>query len=188
MQPGSAVRVLAMVVFLVAALSDLADGALARQRSEITDFGKLVDPLADKLLLVATLVPFYVLTLREPGLAALPLFGNIELWVLVIFFGRELAVTWLRMRAAARGTVVPAMRSGKYKAFSQNVFIGAMILWIAYRADVADGGSRLGGGWERFHGWFTTMSLVVALGLTIFSFVVYGLAFRRVGHRAERAG
>lgn len=179
-QPSAGSRLLAMGVFLVAALSDLVDGALARQRGEITDFGKLVDPIADKLLLVATLLPFYFLTQADPELGQLPLFGGIGLWVLVVFFGREIAVTWLRTRAARRGTVVPAQKAGKYKAFSQNVFIGAMILWLAYRSAVAAGDdvSSLGSGWDSFHGWFTTISLIVALGLTVYSFFVYLRAFR----------
>lgn len=180
LQPETWSRLLAMLVFLVAALSDLADGALARKRGEITDFGKLVDPIADKLLLVATLVPFYLLARENPDLGRMPLFGTIGLWVLIVFFGREIVVTWLRTRAARRGTVVPAMRSGKYKAFSQNVFIGSMILWLAYRTDVlADGGpERFGAWWPGFHGWFTTISLAVALAFTVYSFVVYVAAFR----------
>lgn len=187
LQPGTRSRLLAMGVFLVAALSDLADGALARQRGEITDFGKLVDPIADKLLLVATLLPFYLLTRADPELGRLPLFGGIGLWVLLVFFGREVAVTWLRARAARRGTVVPAQKAGKYKAFSQNVFIGSMILWLAYRSAVTTGGGRLplGPGWDAFHGWFTAISLIVALGLTVYSFFVYMRAFRPP---AERVG
>lgn len=180
MQPSSSSRLLAMGVFLVAALSDLVDGALARQRGEITDFGKLVDPIADKLLLVATLVPFYLLTSSDPELGQIPLFGAIGLWVLAVFFGREIVVTWLRTRAARRGRVVGARRAGKYKAFAQNVFIGSMILWLAYRTDVeASGGAlRFGATWDTFHGWFTTVSLAVAIGLTVYSFFVYLQAFR----------
>lgn len=180
LQPSAASRLLAMGVFLVAALSDLADGALARQRGEITDFGKLWDPIADKLLLVATLIPFYVVTQANPALGRLPVFGSIGLWVLVVFFGREIVVTWLRTRAARRGVVVAARRSGKYKAFAQNVFIGSMILWLAYRSDVlATGTERFGSGWGAFHGWFTSVSLAVAIILTVFSFFVYWFAFRR---------
>lgn len=188
LQPGTASRLLAMLVFLVAALSDLADGALARKRGEVTNFGKLVDPIADKLLLVATLVPFYLLARVNPDLGRLPIFGALGLWVLVVFFGREIVVTWLRTRAARQGTVVPAMQSGKYKAFSQNVFIGSMILWLAYRTDVVSHGGteRFGSGWHDFHGWFTTISLAVALAFTVYSFVVYVAAFR--GLAAEPTG
>ena len=180
LQPGADSRLIAMGVFLVAALSDLADGALARRRGEITDFGKLWDPIADKLLLVATLIPFYVITQGDPQLARIPLFGNIGLWILMVFFGREIVVTWLRTRAAQRGTVLAARRSGKYKAFAQNVFIGSMILWLAYRSAVVSGERSvpLGPGWDAFHGWFTSISLLIAILLTVFSFFVYLRAFR----------
>lgn len=176
------VRLIAFGVFLVAALSDLVDGALARRRGEITDFGKLVDPLADKLLLVATLIPFYLLTLRVPGLGQLPVFGAIGLWILVVFFGRELLITWLRTAAARRGVVVPASTLGKRKALAQNVFIGSMILWLAYRTAAMDEGwtGSLNRFWAALHGWFTTISLVVALALTVVSLVVYVANFRRV--------
>lgn len=190
LQPGADSRLIAMGVFLVAAFSDLADGALARRRGEITDFGKLWDPIADKLLLVATLIPFYVITRGDPQLARIPLFGSIGLWILLIFFGREIVVTWLRTRAARRGTVIAARRSGKYKAFSQNVFIGSMILWLAYRSAVVagEGTGPLGSGWDAFHGWFTSISLLVAILLTVFSFFVYLKAFHATARGAGGRG
>lgn len=188
LQPDARSRLIAMGVFLVAAFSDLADGALARRRGEVTDFGKLWDPIADKLLLVATLIPFYVVTQGDPRLARIPLFGNIGLWILLIFFGREIVVTWLRTRAASRGMVVAARRSGKYKAFAQNVFIGSMILWLAYRSALAAGEQAvpLGAGWDAFHGWFTSISLAIAILLTVFSFFVYLRAFRAPAGGAGR--
>lgn len=187
LQPETSSRLLAMLVFLVAALSDLADGAIARQRGEVTDFGKLVDPIADKLLLVATLVPFYFLTSARPELGRLPVFGGISAWILVVIFGRELAVTWMRTRAARKGVVMPARRSGKYKAFAQNVFVGSMILWLAYRTEVLSAGwtGSLNSFWEGFHGWFTAGALIAALGLTVYSLVVYVAAFREVSLEAE---
>jgi CDP-diacylglycerol--glycerol-3-phosphate 3-phosphatidyltransferase len=181
-QAGPSSRLLAFGVFLLAALSDLVDGALARSRGEVTDFGKLVDPIADKLLLVATLIPFFILTARYPELGRLPVFGGIELWVLLVFFGRELLVTWLRTAAARRGAVVPARTLGKRKALAQNVFIGSMILWLAYKtaAEANSWNGPLNRFWAGLHGWFTTVSLLVALLLTVVSLAVYLVAFRRV--------
>lgn len=181
-ESSASVRLVAFGVFLIAALSDLVDGALARRRGEITDFGKLVDPLADKLLLVATLIPFYLLTLRIPELGRLPLFGGIALWVLLVFFGRELLITWLRTASARRGIVVPATTLGKRKALAQSIFIGSMILWLAYRTAVLEEGwaGPFNQFWSGLHGWFTTVSLIVALILTVVSLVVYVIAFRRI--------
>jgi CDP-diacylglycerol--glycerol-3-phosphate 3-phosphatidyltransferase len=181
-ESSASVRLVAFGVFLVAALSDLVDGALARRRGEITDFGKLVDPLADKLLLVATLIPFYLLTLRIPELGRLPLFDGIALWVLLVFFGREFLITWLRTASARRGVVVPATTLGKRKALAQSIFIGSMILWLAYRTAVLEESwvGPFNRFWSGFHGWFTTISLIVALILTVVSLVVYVMAFSRV--------
>ena len=186
-ESGASARLVGFIVFLVAALSDLVDGALARRRGEITDFGKLVDPLADKLLLVATLIPFYLITMRSPGLGELPLFGGIGVWILVVFFGRELLVTWLRTVAARQGVVVPARTIGKRKALAQNMFIGSMILWIAYRtaASEQDWSGSLNTFWAGLHGWFTSLSLIVALVLTVVSLVMYLVAFRRLFGGAE---
>jgi len=186
-ESGASARLVGFVVFLAAALSDLVDGALGRRRGEITDFGKLVDPLADKLLLVATLIPFYLITLRSPDLGELPLFGAIGLWVLVVFFGRELLITWLRTVAARRGVVVPAQTIGKRKALAQNIFIGSMILWITYRTAAIEHGwtGSLNTFWAALHGWFTTISLIVALVLTAVSLIVYLVGFRRLFRGAE---
>ena len=186
LQPRASARLVAGVVFLVAALSDLVDGALARRRGEITDFGKLVDPIADKLLLVATLVPFWILTNNEPELGGLPLFGGIPLWTLIVFFGREVFVTFLRTRAARQGTIVPAMPIGTYTALAQSVFSGSMIAWLAFRtAQIEHGWSGgLASFWEILNGWFTTVSLSVALLLTVVSLVVYLRAFRHISQES----
>lgn len=186
LQPSASTRLLGGAVFLVAAISDLVDGAIARRSGQITDFGQLVDPIADKLLLVATLVPFWWLTWRHPELGGIPWFGGIGLWILAVFFGREILVTVLRTRAARRGIVVPARTIGKRKAVAQSVFIGSMIVWLAFRTAAVE--REWSGGLARFwtwlNGWFTTVSLVIALALTVISLVVYLVAFRRLGHGA----
>lgn len=180
LQPESGARITAFLVFLAAALSDLWDGYLARRRGEVTTFGKIVDPLADKLLLAATLVPLYLVTVRESELAGLPLFGAIPLWVVIVLLGRELVVTALRFAAARRGRIVAARRLGKRKAVAQNVFVGAAILWVVFRTAGYGGAGGLGGAFRAFHGWFTAATLVVALVLTVASLVIYATAFSRI--------
>ncbi|MCL7927967.1 MAG: CDP-alcohol phosphatidyltransferase family protein [marine benthic group bacterium] len=181
-QPRASARLVAGIVYVVAAVSDLIDGEIARRRGEITDFGKLVDPIADKLLLAATLVPFWILTSRHPELGGLPLFGGVPLWTLLVFFGRELLVTVLRTRAARNGIVVPSMPIGKYKAAAQSVFSGSMIAWLALQTAAIESGwnGATFRAWESFHGWFTTLTLILALILTVLSLFVYLEAFRRI--------
>ena len=180
-QPSSGSRLAAFALFLAAALSDLWDGHLARSRDQITSFGKIVDPIADKLLLVATVVPLYVIMSRQLELGGLPLFGAIPLWAVVILLGRELLITTLRFAAASKGDVVAARTLGKRKALAQNIFIGAAILWIAFRTP--DFGAPTARAWDLFsgfHGWFTTTFLGIALFLTVLSMVLYLGTFTRI--------
>lgn len=180
LQPGSGARLSAFVLFLIAAVSDLWDGYLARSRGQVTSFGKIIDPLADKLLLTATLVPLYAVMVRDAELAGIPLFGAIPLWVVVILLGRELLITALRFAAARKGRIVGARRLGKRKAVAQNVFIGAAILWVAFRAAGYGGDGGFAAAFRAFHGWFTATVLVVAIALTLVSMVVYLTAFSRI--------
>ena len=120
LQPLSA-RVAAFVLFLLAAFSDIYDGMLARRHSRITLFGKLADPLADKLLIAVTLVP----------LAAL---GELPLWLVLIVLGRELVITLFRRFALSRGRVISASRLGKAKTLSQNWLVGTVLAVRILRA------------------------------------------------------
>jgi phosphatidylglycerophosphate synthase len=190
--PTFAARLAAFIVFFVAAVTDLWDGYLARSQNLITDLGKLLDPIADKLLLVTTFVPLYVLSHGaepqtpfpwpgEPGHGGLPWDGGrFPLWIVVIIFGRELFITLFRGYAAKRGVVLAAGQSGKYKAVCQNVFIGAAILWYALhsRAFEQGWGGQVWMGWRYFHFGFTVVVLSVAVVLTVYSMVVYLREYR----------
>jgi len=177
------VRLAAFVVFLVAAFSDMVDGRLARSRNLITDFGKLADPLADKLLLACTFVPFYLLSHGMEPETPFPWFGNtLPLWILIVIFGRELFVTVFRGYAARRGVVLAAGKAGKLKAVFQNIATGAVIFWYALhstaRAHGWMGRSFWEGVWLPFHRWFAILNLAVAVILTVYSLVVYLQTFR----------
>lgn len=168
-------RVLAFVLFVAAAFSDLWDGHLARKHGWISNFGKLMDPLADKLLLVATFVPFFIISHRGPA-GELPYWGALPVWVMVVILGRELIVTVVRQIAASRGRVLAAGPSGKYKAVVQNLFAGSTLLWYALQAWAASEGWT-GTFWrlwqELLHGPVIALSLLVALVLTVYSMILY---------------
>jgi CDP-diacylglycerol--glycerol-3-phosphate 3-phosphatidyltransferase len=106
---------LAAIIFGLAALTDSLDGYAARIRKEVTRFGQLVDPLADKLLVTAALF-----TLVE--------LGRVSSWVAVLIVGREFAVSGLRIIAAIEGIVIPASRIAKVKTALQMSAIVALIL------------------------------------------------------------
>jgi CDP-diacylglycerol--glycerol-3-phosphate 3-phosphatidyltransferase len=176
------VRLAAFVIFLVAAFSDLVDGNLARSRNLITDFGKLVDPLADKLLLAATFFPFYWLSHGGEPQTTFPWFGGtLPWWILAIIFGRELFITLFRGYAARRGVVLAAGAAGKLKAVFQNIAIGAIIAWYALQSAAREHAwdSRFWNGvWLPFHRWFCIVTLAVAVMLTLWSLGVYLRSFR----------
>jgi CDP-diacylglycerol---glycerol-3-phosphate 3-phosphatidyltransferase len=105
---------LAAVVFALAAFTDGLDGYIARSRGSVTTFGKLMDPLADKLLIIA---PLILLVSTE----------RIAAWVAMVIIAREFAVTGLRMVAAEQGVVIPAGPLGKAKTIVQVVTIFALL-------------------------------------------------------------
>ena len=177
------VRLLAFFVFLIAALSDLWDGHLARTRGLITDLGKLLDPVADKVLLAATFLSFYLLSHGAESGGPFPWFGEVlPLWILIVVFGRELFITLFRSYAARRGVVIAAGQAGKYKTVFQNIFIGTAILWYALQSAARDYGwdGSFWSGWLRFHFAVSVIVLAIAVVLTIYSMVVYLWGYRSV--------
>jgi CDP-diacylglycerol--glycerol-3-phosphate 3-phosphatidyltransferase len=169
-------KLIAFAVFLFAAVSDVYDGRLARSRNQVTDLGKLLDPIADKLLLFATLIPIYWISRTRHDLYDIPIWGSIPLWVSLLLIGRELAMTGFRWWAVRRGVVIPAGRAGKLKTVIQNVFVGAVILWFAFRDARKPLGwenNRTAYYWNQFHGGFVAVTLAVATLLTVYSFAVY---------------
>ncbi len=104
-------------IFIVAAVSDLVDGWLARRGQQVTHIGKLLDPLADKLLVSTALIVML-------AMGRIPLWAT---WMVVTIVGRELAVTGLRGIASAGGQVVAASRLGKVKTVTQNIAVGALL-------------------------------------------------------------
>jgi CDP-diacylglycerol--glycerol-3-phosphate 3-phosphatidyltransferase len=182
--PGVGARLAAFVLFLVAALSDLWDGYLARKHGWITDIGKLLDPLADKLLLAASFIPLWLISNRPDGFGDLPFLGRLPVAVLIIVFGREIFVTVFRQWAAFRGQVLAAGKSGKYKALYQNFFAGGALLWYPIRMWAERGGwvdSAAWPIWYVIHGTWIVVTLFVALLLTVTSMISYIRSYRAVG-------
>lgn len=111
---------LALVLFLLAMVTDHLDGMIARARRQETKFGKLLDPLADKILISSALICF----------VALPEIDFIPAWMVIIIVSREFAITGLRLLAAGRGVIIPAGRWGKNKTISQVATIIAILLYL----------------------------------------------------------
>jgi CDP-diacylglycerol---glycerol-3-phosphate 3-phosphatidyltransferase len=107
-------RILAAIVFAVASITDRFDGEIARKRGQVTEFGKLADPIADKALVGAALV-------------GLSLLGELSWWITVVMLAREVGVTALRFWVIRHG-VIAASRGGKVKTMLQTVAIGLYVL------------------------------------------------------------
>ena len=105
----------AAVIFILAAFTDMADGMIARKYDLITNFGKIMDPLADKLLVISALICLVEL-------------GDVQGWMVIVILAREFTVTGLRISAAAAGTVIAADISGKIKTVLQMVAVAALLL------------------------------------------------------------
>ncbi len=149
---------LAAIVFALAALTDGLDGYIARSRGAITTFGKLMDPLADKLLITAALVSLVSL-------------GRLAAWVAMVIIAREFAITGLRAIAVERGVVIPASWLGKVKTVLQIAAVFALIafdpapLWVDLLV-------------------YAAVAATVISGADYF----FGLRRRFEEHRAEQAG
>ena len=189
---SATLRGLAFVLFLVVAISDHYDGKLARSRNEITNLGRLLDPLADKIFLLATFIPMYMLQAprgewlvrllpRVPEVSgyAFVTWGGLSMsfpwWILLIILGREAAMTWFRQAANAKGVVIAAIGPGKAKATFQYIWVGAAYFWFAFRTWVEEHGFT-DRAWDQLAlavGAVGTLSMMVAVVLTVWSFGVY---------------
>jgi phosphatidylglycerophosphate synthase len=198
--PATTPRVIAFVLFLFAAVSDYADGVLARARKQETTLGKLLDPLADKLLLVGTLVPMWALmqaadgaisgsrfATNELSTRALPFvtpWGEVSLpwWIIVIVLGRELAMTIFRQAAARRGVVIAAIGPAKVKTGFQLAWQGAAYLWFVV-ATVALTHEWTGSTWHGialFIGAAGTIMMSIAVLLALYSLWIYASRYGRM--------
>jgi len=174
-------RLTAFILFTVAAVTDYVDGYLARSRKEETDLGRLLDPLADKLLLVATLIPMYLLA---PTLPFVPPIGSVGLpvWIIVVVLGREVFMTFFRQAAARRGVVIAAIGPAKWKTALQLFWEGCAFCWF-FAATLAAANGWDGGLWRAFamfNGTVGALAMAIAVALTVYSLAIYMRDFGNV--------
>jgi CDP-diacylglycerol--glycerol-3-phosphate 3-phosphatidyltransferase len=184
-------RLIAFLLYVVAAVTDYYDGMLARTRNLITDLGRLLDPLADKLLLFATLIPMFVLmapvndalvptraqSIDAARLQFITPFGQIGLpwWIVVIVIGREIFMTIFRHAAARRGVVISAIGPAKWKTGFQSVWVGSAYFWF-FAATLARAEGWTSAAWwafANFNGTVGTITMVASVFLTLYSLVLY---------------
>lgn len=150
---------LAALIFSIAGITDLLDGYIARQQRSETTIGRLLDPMADKLLILSALIMLIAL-------------GRVAAWMVVLIVAREVAVTGLRGIASAEGLIIPASRGGKAKTMLQSLALIGLLLHYEY----------LG---INFH-LLGILILWIALVVTVWSGVDYFSKFYRI-HWKKRA-
>ena len=155
---------LALFFFCLAGVTDFLDGRIARSRNLITNFGILMDPLADKAMTCSAFIAFVESTHLHPDAPV-----KLAAWMVVIIVARELAITGLRLLAASKNVVLAAERYGKHKTISQIVAIIALLV-VDARNEWPEGLKDLFGSWAPV---FTEVALWVTVALTATSGLIY---------------
>ncbi|HMP76517.1 MAG TPA: CDP-diacylglycerol--glycerol-3-phosphate 3-phosphatidyltransferase [Kiritimatiellia bacterium] len=122
----------AMVVFVIGGLTDFLDGYIARKQRIVSAFGRLMDPLTDKVMVCAAFVSFVEIQVPRGS----QMISLVPAWIVVIIIAREFLVTGLRLLAATRGNIISAGKWGKHKTVWQIVVIVALLLGLAIRYDL----------------------------------------------------
>jgi len=162
---------LALVLFIIGSVTDYADGHLARKMGLVTDFGKLMDPLVDKIMITGA---FICLVPSPDGIIP----GSIPAWAVVIVISREFLITGLRLLAASKGAVLPAESLGKHKTGWQIATVIFFLLILSAREfDGLGLDSKLLDALQSKAG---TPLIGIALGLTLYSGVGYFWRNRQV--------
>jgi len=155
---------LALIFFCLAGVTDFLDGRIARKRNLITNFGILMDPLADKIMTCSAFIAFVESTHLHPGAPV-----KVAAWMVVIIVARELAITGLRLLAASKNIVLAAERYGKHKTISQIIAIIALLVTDACQ-EWPDGLKNLFVAWAP---GFAEIMLWLTVGLTALSGIIY---------------
>ena len=143
---------IALCIFVIASLTDMLDGRIARSQHLVTDFGKFMDPIADKMLVMSALIMLVERGTDNNGMPG---------WVCMLMLGREFMVSGFRLVASAKGKVIAAGIWGKLKTISQMIYIPMALLLIPmYHIDL-----ELHGNWKIM----TTEMMYISLALTLWS-------------------
>lgn len=160
-----------LILFILASITDYLDGEIARRRNLVTDFGKLMDPLADKIMMAAAfilLVPYH----------AFPA------WVAITIISREFLITGLRLLAASKGVVLPADKLGKHKTIWQIVMVLYFLVLLSAAEMQRAGWFFIGTVWADLWKIGGPLLIVVVLVLTVCS----GLGYVRKNWRVITSG
>jgi CDP-diacylglycerol--glycerol-3-phosphate 3-phosphatidyltransferase len=152
-------KVLSLLVFSIAAISDYFDGMIAKRNNLVTDFGKLMDPLADKILVLSAFAAFLQL-------------GIINAWMFMIIISREILITSLRLFALTKGKVLSASRAGKHKTVSQMLVIFVILVFICSQ-EIMKTFFFWNPKWDSLFRWGINVLMFITVGFTLYSGISY---------------
>jgi CDP-diacylglycerol--glycerol-3-phosphate 3-phosphatidyltransferase len=158
-------RTAALVIFLLAGITDYFDGEIARRYGSVTNFGKLMDPLVDKIMMAAAFI------------SLVPL-GAIPAWAATTVVARDFLITGLRLMASARGQILPAERLGKHKTSWQIITVVFFLVLLSARELKFVGGEN--GWWVRAWNQGGPLLVWIAIGFTVYSGLRYAWRHRDV--------
>jgi len=153
---GFVYKTLALLVFTIAAWTDFFDGFLAKRRKEISDFGKFMDPIADKILILAAFLAFVEMKL-------------IPAWMVVVIVFREFIITGLRLSALAKGEIIEAEMAGKHKTISQMSSIYIILIFIVFKESGTGVFEFWSENWEHLFKKVIFYMMIVTTFLTVIS-------------------
>lgn len=156
---GLLCKAVSLAIFLFAALSDFFDGRIAHKKNMVTDFGKLMDPIADKILVLAAFSAFVQMQL-------------IDAWMVVVIIFREIMITSLRLFALNKGKVLSATKAGKHKTVSQMIVIFLILLFIVSKEAMLTF-FTWNPAWESLFRQSIYVLMLFTVGLTLFSGLSY---------------
>ncbi|MBP7216090.1 MAG: CDP-diacylglycerol--glycerol-3-phosphate 3-phosphatidyltransferase [Candidatus Omnitrophica bacterium] len=152
-------KVVSIIIFIFAAISDYFDGRIAHKKNMVTDFGKLMDPIADKILVLAAFISFVQVQL-------------IKDWMVLIIISREILITSLRLFALNKGKVLSAGKMGKQKTFSQMVVIFCILGFIVLKETMLTF-FTWNPGWEKIFRQGIDIAMWITVALTLYSGIAY---------------
>jgi len=148
-----------LIIFTFVAASDYWDGLIAKRKNLVTDFGKIMDPIADKIFVLGAFIAFVQL-------------GIIEVWMVIIIIIRELIITQLRLYALSQKKVLAAERAGKHKTVSQMVAIFVVLCYLLVKEMLMNFG-YWNIGWEHFFNISIYLLMLITVALTFISGISY---------------
>ncbi|HLF17347.1 MAG TPA: CDP-diacylglycerol--glycerol-3-phosphate 3-phosphatidyltransferase [Candidatus Omnitrophota bacterium] len=167
LQEGVAARLAATMIFILASFTDILDGYIAKKRNLITDFGKIMDPIADKFLMLSAFYIFMILRL-------------IAAWMFWVICFREVLVTLVRLYAIKKGEVLAAENLGKIKTVSQTTVISVILIYMILK----DAAQTTGWSHQTWQYW--QMGVAILMWVAVLLTVISGLDFLKNHRKLSR--